>query len=125
MGGQLAHDGQAGRIGERREETNVGVGGLRHGARLSTIFYIDNAQYKCQDLPVDPLTHTPRHPMSPVRDPSDVVNQERRQAFSPSEEKRRSAARLLAALRCCTQASWGSRLRATLTGRQTACCATG
>jgi hypothetical protein len=56
---------------------------------------------------------------------ADVVNEERRQAFSPTEEKRRTAARLLAALRCCTQASWSSRLLATLGGRQTACCVTG
>jgi hypothetical protein len=55
---------------------------------------------------------------------ADVVNQERRLAFSPTAERRRSAARLLAALRCCTQASWSSRLLAALGGRPTACCAT-
>jgi hypothetical protein len=55
---------------------------------------------------------------------ADVVNQERRLTFSPTAEKRRGAARLLAALRCCTQASWGRRLLAALGGRPTACCAT-
>jgi hypothetical protein len=56
---------------------------------------------------------------------ADIVNQERARAFSPTEETRRSAARLLAALRCCTQASWNSRIVAALGGRPTVCCVTG
>jgi len=56
---------------------------------------------------------------------ADVANQERTQAFSPTEEKARSAARLLAALRCCTQASWTGRLVAAFGGRPTVCCVTG
>ncbi len=79
----------------------------------------------CQDGHVNPATTRGTTMSLQFEILADVVNQERRQAFSPTEEKRRTAARLLAALRCCTQASWSSRLLATLGGRQTACCVTG
>ncbi len=54
---------------------------------------------------------------------SDTVHRERMHALSPSDDKRRSAARLLEALQCCTGTSWSSRLRAALDGPAAGCCA--
>ncbi len=53
---------------------------------------------------------------------ADIVNQERAQSLSPAQERRRSAARLLAEARCCTVPSWSSRLLAALDGPATGCC---
>jgi hypothetical protein len=53
---------------------------------------------------------------------ADLVNQERAQSLSPVQERRRSAARLLAQTRCCTVPSWSSRLLAALEGPATGCC---
>jgi hypothetical protein len=55
---------------------------------------------------------------------ADIVNQERAQRLSPVQERRRTAARLLAQARCRALPSWSSRLLAALDGPATGCCVT-
>ncbi len=56
---------------------------------------------------------------------TDVLQRERSQGLSSAEAKHRGAARLVAALRCCTDGTWSGRLLAALDGPATGCCVTG
>ncbi|MCU0478905.1 MAG: hypothetical protein MUE92_09235 [Chloroflexi bacterium] len=56
---------------------------------------------------------------------ADVVQRERTQPLSPAGANRRRAARLLEALRCCTDGTAAVRLLAALDGPATGCCVTG
>ena len=56
---------------------------------------------------------------------ADLVHRERTQPLSPADVQRRRAARLLAALRCCTDGTAAGRLLAALDGPATGCCVTG